>query len=86
MVLMVAVLIQRIDLSSMADGLDTPLYGMQAPGLDGKRPLCTSLREAATVPLEHVRSVQPTRPYQLLGWSLRRRACPRDRGAVAGRR
>ncbi|MFJ8833464.1 thioesterase domain-containing protein [Micromonospora aurantiaca] len=72
MVLMVAVLIQRMDLSSMADGLDTPLYSLQAPGLDGKRPLSTSLREAATVSLEHIRSVQPTGPYHLLGWSLRR--------------
>ncbi|SCF49123.1 amino acid adenylation domain-containing protein [Micromonospora matsumotoense] len=102
----VAALIERMDLSTMADGLDvllpirtkgdqppvfclppagglswsysplsrfvpkdTPLYGLQAPGLDGKRPLSTSLRDAATVSLEHIRSVQPTGPYHLLGWS-----------------
>jgi amino acid adenylation domain-containing protein len=48
---------------------DIPLYGLQAPGLDGKRPLSASLREAAAASVERIRSVQPTGPYFLLGWS-----------------
>jgi len=48
---------------------DIPLYGLQASGLDGRRPLSTSLREAAAEAIELIRSVQPAGPYHLLGWS-----------------
>ncbi|MEU1588447.1 amino acid adenylation domain-containing protein [Micromonospora sp. NPDC005710] len=102
----VAQLIERIDLASMANGLDVllpirtkgdrppffclppagglswtysplarfvpkdiPLYGVQSPGMDGSRPLTSSLREAAAISIDAIRAVQPTGPYHLLGWS-----------------
>ncbi|MFG3510024.1 amino acid adenylation domain-containing protein [Streptomyces sp. NPDC047821] len=51
-------------------GADRPLYGLQARGLDGTEALPASLREMAADYLDHVRSVQPTGPYHLLGWSF----------------
>ncbi|MFD5570648.1 non-ribosomal peptide synthetase [Streptomyces cadmiisoli] len=48
---------------------ERPIYGLQsrlpAPG----RPLPGSLTEVAADHLEQIRSVQPTGPYHLLGWS-----------------
>ncbi|WP_438296113.1 amino acid adenylation domain-containing protein [Streptomyces sp. HUAS TT7] len=51
-------------------GTDRPVYGLQARGLDGPEALPASLREMAADYLDHVRSVQPTGPYHLLGWSF----------------
>ncbi|MFI5678694.1 amino acid adenylation domain-containing protein [Streptomyces cellulosae] len=51
-------------------GADRPVYGLQARGLDGPEILPASLREMAADYLDHVRSVQPTGPYHLLGWSF----------------
>lgn len=51
-------------------GRDRPVYGLQARGLDGFEVLPASLREMAADYLDHVRSVQPTGPYHLLGWSF----------------
>jgi thioesterase domain-containing protein len=51
-------------------GTDRPVYGLQARGLDGTEALPASLREMAADYLDHVRSVQPTGPYHLLGWSF----------------
>ncbi|MFE3181063.1 amino acid adenylation domain-containing protein [Streptomyces violascens] len=51
-------------------GTDRPVYGLQARGLDGPDVLPESLREMAADYLDHVRSVQPTGPYHLLGWSF----------------
>ncbi|MFG3021548.1 amino acid adenylation domain-containing protein [Streptomyces sp. NPDC048254] len=51
-------------------GADQPVYGLQARGLDGTEVLPASLREMAADYLDHVRSVQPTGPYHLLGWSF----------------
>ncbi|WP_200300906.1 non-ribosomal peptide synthetase [Streptomyces adelaidensis] len=51
-------------------GADRPVYGLQARGLDGPEVLPASLREMAADYLDHVRSVQPTGPYHLLGWSF----------------
>ncbi|TJZ54340.1 amino acid adenylation domain-containing protein [Streptomyces piniterrae] len=51
-------------------GTDRPVYGLQARGLDGPEDLPASLREMAADYLDHVRSVQPTGPYHLLGWSF----------------
>ncbi|RII13773.1 Linear gramicidin synthase subunit D [Streptomyces sp. YIM 130001] len=51
-------------------GTDRPLYGLQARGLDGTDVLPASLSEMAADYLEHVRSVRPTGPYHLLGWSF----------------
>ncbi|MFE7558196.1 amino acid adenylation domain-containing protein [Kitasatospora sp. NPDC057500] len=51
-------------------GTDRPVYGLQARGLDGTDVLPASLREMAADYLDQVRSVQPTGPYHLLGWSF----------------
>ncbi|MFE9885090.1 amino acid adenylation domain-containing protein [Streptomyces scopuliridis] len=51
-------------------GTDQPVYGLQARGLDGEEVLPASLQEMAADYVDHIRSVQPTGPYQLLGWSF----------------
>jgi amino acid adenylation domain-containing protein len=47
-----------------------PLYGLQAQGLDGKRPGLGSLEEMAAHYLKEIRSIQPQGPYFLGGYSL----------------
>ncbi|TGA95241.1 non-ribosomal peptide synthetase, partial [Streptomyces palmae] len=49
---------------------DRPLYGLQARGLDGSEDLPDTVEEMAADYLEHVRAIQPTGPYHLLGWSF----------------
>jgi thioesterase domain-containing protein len=49
---------------------DYPLYGLQARGFDGTSPLPGSLSDMAADYLEQIRSVQPSGPYHLLGWSF----------------
>jgi thioesterase domain-containing protein/aryl carrier-like protein len=49
---------------------DVPLYGLQAQGLDGVAPLSSSIREMAASYIEQIRSVQPTGPYHVLGFSF----------------
>jgi thioesterase domain-containing protein len=49
---------------------DYPLYGLQAPGLDGPRQFPGSIREMAAEYIEQIRSVQPTGPYHLIGFSF----------------
>ncbi|EWM10357.1 dimodular non-ribosomal peptide synthetase [Kutzneria sp. 744] len=49
---------------------DIPLYGLQSRGLDGKQEFARSLTEMAADYIEQIRSVQPTGPYHLLGWSF----------------
>ncbi|MFF3174658.1 amino acid adenylation domain-containing protein [Streptomyces sp. NPDC057900] len=51
-------------------GADRPVYGLQARGLDGPDALPASLREMAADYLDQIRSVRPTGPYHLLGWSF----------------
>ncbi|MEU4985664.1 amino acid adenylation domain-containing protein [Streptomyces sp. NPDC021969] len=51
-------------------GADRPVYGLQARGLDGSGALPASVREMAADYLRQVRSVRPTGPYRLLGWSF----------------
>ncbi|MEV7261714.1 amino acid adenylation domain-containing protein [Streptomyces sp. NPDC093937] len=48
---------------------DIPLYGLQARGLDGTTELARSIEEMAADYIEQIRSVQPSGPYHLLGWS-----------------
>ncbi|MEV4583294.1 amino acid adenylation domain-containing protein [Nonomuraea jabiensis] len=48
---------------------DTPLYGLQSRGLDGRSEMSRSVREAARVSVERMRAAQPSGPYHLLGWS-----------------
>ncbi|MFI9122352.1 amino acid adenylation domain-containing protein [Streptomyces bikiniensis] len=51
-------------------GTDQPLYGLQARGLDGSRVLPGSIAEMAADYVTRIRTVQPTGPYHLLGWSF----------------
>ena len=48
---------------------DRPLYGVQARGVFQDEPLPRSVTELVEDYLEQLRSVQPTGPYHLLGWS-----------------
>ncbi|MET7355807.1 amino acid adenylation domain-containing protein, partial [Streptomyces mirabilis] len=48
---------------------DVPLYGLQARGLDGSSQLARSIPEMAADYIRQMRSVQPSGPYHLLGWS-----------------
>jgi thioesterase domain-containing protein len=47
-----------------------PLYALQARGVDGESDFAASLAEMAEDYMEQIRSVQPTGPYRLLGWSF----------------
>jgi amino acid adenylation domain-containing protein len=49
---------------------DRPIYGLQARGLDGVAPLAPTLEAMVTDYIEQIRTVQPTGPYHLLGWSF----------------
>ncbi|WP_338499014.1 amino acid adenylation domain-containing protein [Streptomyces sp. SJL17-4] len=48
---------------------DIPLYGLQARGLDGTSEPARSITEMAADYVEQIRSVRPSGPYRLLGWS-----------------
>jgi thioesterase domain-containing protein/NAD(P)-dependent dehydrogenase (short-subunit alcohol dehydrogenase family)/acyl carrier protein len=47
-----------------------PVYGLQAPGLDGPEGPCANLEELAAWHLDAVRRVQPSGPYLLAGFSM----------------
>jgi thioesterase domain-containing protein/peptidoglycan/xylan/chitin deacetylase (PgdA/CDA1 family) len=47
-----------------------PLYGLQARGLQRPEPLPASMAEMARDYTDQIRTVQPSGPYHLLGWSL----------------
>ncbi|MFH8407404.1 amino acid adenylation domain-containing protein [Streptomyces sp. NPDC018019] len=49
---------------------DRPVYGLQARGLAGPEPLPLTMEEMAADYVAQIRSVQPTGPYHLLGWSF----------------
>jgi thioesterase domain-containing protein/aryl carrier-like protein len=48
---------------------DFRIYGLQARGLDGSGDFPRSIREMAADYIGLIRTVQPTGPYYLLGWS-----------------
>ena len=50
-------------------GADQPVYGLQARGLDGQLDPAASIEEMAGHYIDAVRSVDPTGPYALAGWS-----------------
>ncbi|MBF8194214.1 hypothetical protein ITP53_52835, partial [Nonomuraea sp. K274] len=56
--------------SGLAGLLDSPVYGLQARGLNRPAALPGSLDEMAADYLAAVRTVQPAGPYRLLGWSF----------------
>ncbi|MFE2164046.1 non-ribosomal peptide synthase/polyketide synthase [Streptomyces sp. NPDC059447] len=47
-----------------------PVYGVQARGLDGSGAFPASVEEMAADYADRIRSVQPSGPYHLLGWSF----------------
>ncbi|MEU2794174.1 amino acid adenylation domain-containing protein [Streptomyces sp. NPDC007100] len=49
---------------------DVPVYGIQARGLDGEEPFATSVAAMAEDYVAQLRTVQPTGPYRVLGWSF----------------
>ncbi|MBL1120239.1 hypothetical protein JK364_49310 [Streptomyces sp. 110] len=58
--------------STLLDGLETdqPVYALQARGLTDDRQTPDSVAEMAVDYVKQIRAVQPTGPYQLLGWSF----------------
>ncbi|QQQ79078.1 amino acid adenylation domain-containing protein [Saccharothrix sp. 6-C] len=51
-------------------GPDTPLIGLQSPSITELAELPTSLGQLASDYIDLIRSIQPTGPYHLLGWSF----------------
>jgi thioesterase domain-containing protein len=51
-------------------GSNQPVYALQPPGLDGKRPFITSLEEMASHYIQEIRKIQPAGPYCLAGYSF----------------
>ncbi|MGW3210311.1 amino acid adenylation domain-containing protein [Streptomyces sp. NPDC001135] len=51
-------------------GAEFPVYGLQARGLDGRGDIHTSVEEMAADYVARIRTVQPTGPYHLVGWSF----------------
>ncbi|MGW5047926.1 amino acid adenylation domain-containing protein [Streptomyces griseoluteus] len=49
---------------------ETPLYGLQAPSVAGDSVLPETIEELAADYLRRIRTVQPSGPYRLLGWSF----------------
>lgn len=49
---------------------DRPIYAFQASGLDGSKPLKSSINEMATEYIEELERAQPTGSYILMGFSL----------------
>ncbi|MBD2502164.1 non-ribosomal peptide synthetase [Anabaena azotica] len=50
-------------------GSEQPVYGLQAIGLNEEEPL-TRIEDMATVYIEAIKTIQPTGPYYLGGWSM----------------
>ncbi len=55
---------------AMVLGPDQPFYGLQAQGLDGRRPPLETVEEMATHYIREIREVQPEGPYYLGGYSF----------------
>jgi amino acid adenylation domain-containing protein len=51
-------------------GLEQPLYGLQARGLDGQQEPYTRVEDMAAYYIEAMQAVQPQGPYLLAGWSF----------------
>jgi phthiocerol/phenolphthiocerol synthesis type-I polyketide synthase E len=51
-------------------GDDQPFFGLQAQGLDGSRPLLTTIEEMAALYVKEMRKVQRSGPYFLGGYCL----------------
>lgn len=51
-------------------GKEYPIYGLQARGIARQEKLPDTLDDMAADYIRHIRTIQPTGPYRLLGWSL----------------
>ncbi|NEN87818.1 MAG: amino acid adenylation domain-containing protein [Okeania sp. SIO3H1] len=51
-------------------GSEQPIYGLQAPGLNGERSPFTTLKELATHHLKAIKTIQPSGPYYLVGFCV----------------
>ncbi len=62
----------NINFQSLAEelGTDQPFYTLSAPGLDGRHPPYTQIPELAAHYMAAMRTVQPTGPYYLGGYSF----------------
>jgi acyl transferase domain-containing protein/thioesterase domain-containing protein len=49
---------------------DQPMYGIQAQGLDGKKPIQSRIEEIASTYIEEIRVFQPVGPYYIAGSSF----------------
>jgi phthiocerol/phenolphthiocerol synthesis type-I polyketide synthase E len=55
---------------SLRLGSNQPFYGLQAPGLDGSRPLLTRVEDMAILYAKEIRKMQPHGPYFLGGYCM----------------
>ncbi|WP_127484463.1 amino acid adenylation domain-containing protein [Paenibacillus ehimensis] len=51
-------------------GMEYPIYGLQARGIARTETLPQTMDEMTADYIAHIRTVRPTGPYRLLGWSL----------------
>lgn len=51
-------------------GKDQPFYGLQSQGLDGRRPVLTTVEEMAAAYVKEIRRIRPHGPYLLGGYCL----------------
>jgi amino acid adenylation domain-containing protein len=51
-------------------GVDRPIYGLQAKGIDGKQPPFDRIEDMASYFIEAIKTVQPHGPYFVLGYSF----------------
>lgn len=58
------------DLARHLASTDQPVYGIQSQGLDGKKPILTTVEEMGEVYVEEILAVQPAGPYLLTGYCL----------------
>lgn len=55
---------------AMVLGRDQPVWGLEARGLEDPERAHGSVREMASIYRDAIRTVQPTGPYNVLGWSF----------------
>jgi phthiocerol/phenolphthiocerol synthesis type-I polyketide synthase E len=51
-------------------GPDQPVYGLQSQGLDGKKPVLTSIEDMASLYVSEIQRIQPHGPYLLGGYCM----------------
>jgi thioesterase domain-containing protein len=51
-------------------GPKQPVYALESRGMDGSLPPCTTIEEMAALYVESIRTLQPSGPYLLGGWSM----------------